>query len=45
MASCHREIAEEELPRKWSGCPSAIVVDGEAAAEKTLQSDAASASG
>jgi hypothetical protein len=43
-ASCHREIAEEELPRKRSGCPSPIVVDGEAAAEKTLQSDATSAS-
>jgi hypothetical protein len=45
MASCHRENAEEELPVKRSSCPSARVVDGEAAAEKTLQTDAASASG
>jgi hypothetical protein len=45
MASCHREIVEEELPRRRSGWPSPIVVDGEAAAEKTLQSDAASAPG
>jgi hypothetical protein len=45
MASCHREIVEEELPRRRSGCPSAIVVDGRAAAEKTLQSDATSVLG
>jgi hypothetical protein len=45
MASCHRENAEEELPVKRSSCPSARVVDGEAAAEKTLQIDAASALG
>jgi hypothetical protein len=45
MASCHREIAEEELPVKRSSCPSARMIDGEAAAEKMLQTDAASASG
>jgi hypothetical protein len=42
MASCHRKFVEEKLPERRSGCPSAGVLDGEMAAEKTLQSDVAS---
>jgi hypothetical protein len=45
MASCHWEVAEENLPAGRSGWLSADVVDGEKAAEVSLQSDATSALG
>jgi hypothetical protein len=44
MTSCHRKVVDENLPKWRSGCPSAVVVDDEMAAEMMLQTNATSAS-